>query len=119
MLCDSATISNSIFFIRISCETRQFYLKKYGWKISHIFYISEEFLLVLQLSYRFRKFRYHFKSVADNSIIGGFKKRSFWIFVYYNNRFASIHTGEMLYGSRNANGNLKIRGNGNSRLTYV
>ena len=52
------------------------------------------------------QFRYHFKCIAHNSIIGCFEERCFRIFIDHHDHFTSVYSGQVLNGAGNADGNI-------------
>src|SRR5205085_12373373 len=63
--------------------------------------------------------RHYFKSISNNTIICCFKKGCFGIFIDNNNRFTSVHAGEVLDGTRNPYCEVEVRCNGKSGLSNV
>ena len=66
-----------------------------------------------------RKGGHHFECITYNSIVCGFKERCFRIFIDDHDHFAAIDTGQVLYGSGDADGHIKGGGNSDSGLANV
>ena len=65
------------------------------------------------------QFRHGFKQVGHQAVVGNIENRRFRIFVDGHNHLAVLHTGGVLDGAGNADGDLQLRRHHFAGLAYL
>src|SRR3954466_11000527 len=126
MLCERATISKSIFFIKLNAKIQEICLqirqrnnKKTAAKNAENAKNLSTSGHALQFFYGGNHLRYYLKCIPNYSIVCCFKEGRFRILIDDYNYFTAIHACKMLNGSGNSNSNIQIRRNSKAGLSNV
>ena len=65
------------------------------------------------------KFRDYLECISNDAIISCLKKRGFGIFINNHNYFRTVDTGQMLDGTGDSYGDIKVGSNGDTGLTNM